>query len=352
MRRQIILLLTIAAALALPIAALAQTLDLPPRKPGLWEIATASPPITVQLCVDPATDRDLMDFNLGHLGKCVSITTKRQDQTYVIETDCAFGPIGDKTKTVITGDFSSAYTTRTESTMNGAIGVVTMQSAAKWRSADCPGMKPGDIRTSDGLNLNINVKWMKSLFLDPSARPMAQLPPRRPGHWEVRTVHEHLGLSGLPDSALGPTSLPPSRACIDAGTDNETMEVALMPLNCKGGDMKRTDTGWVLDEKCELGDLKMATKATISGDFQSIITVRVEETTEGLLGSNALKTIQTHAARWVGATCADGMVPGDLVMSNGWKMNVAPLADLEKLLQTLPEKDRKLLLPADKPTDK
>ena len=164
------------AVLTAPLALAAQTLDLPPRKAGLWEITTVfekpkgMPQLAAQMCLDAATDREMMDYALRLTGgSCKSLTGKRQGQTYVIDADCKFGPTTNKTKTVITGDFSSAYTVRTEGTMEGGPGSekghqpTLMTQTAKWKGADCPGMKPGDISMFGGIKLN--VKQLKSLPL-------------------------------------------------------------------------------------------------------------------------------------------------------------------------------------------
>jgi hypothetical protein len=163
------------AALAAPIALSAQTINLPPRKPGLWEVSTtierpkhgapaektkAMPSISAQMCLDTSTDRDLMDYTLKFTeGKCRSLTSKRDGRSIIIDADCTFGGRATKSKTVITGDFQSAYTIRTEGTMeggsNGPQAMLTTQTAT-WKSADCPGMKPGDISLFGGVKMNIN----------------------------------------------------------------------------------------------------------------------------------------------------------------------------------------------------
>ena len=165
-----------AAMLAAPLAvgASAQTLDLPPRRAGLWEITMTMekpkglPPFTSKVCLDPATDRELMDHGLKLTdGKCKSFTVRRQGQSYVIDANCTFGGAASKTKTVITGDFSSAYTRRTEGTVEGAPGAekgpqsTLMTQTATWKSADCPGMKPGDMTMLGGIK--VNVKQLKAL---------------------------------------------------------------------------------------------------------------------------------------------------------------------------------------------
>jgi hypothetical protein len=154
-----------AAALAAPLALGAQTLDLPARKPGLWEVTVtverprSMPAVTSKMCLDPATDRELMDYGLRLTGgKCNSITTRRKGKTIVIDADCTFSGKPTKSRTVLTGDLQSAYTARTEGTIDDGGGkpqaMVVMQTLT-WKSADCPGMKPGDITMFGRVKLNI-----------------------------------------------------------------------------------------------------------------------------------------------------------------------------------------------------
>jgi hypothetical protein len=164
------------AITAAPLAAGAQTLDLPPRKAGLWEITTtidkqkasaetpekarSSPSLAAQMCLDASTDRDLMSYGLKLSdGRCTKLTTKRDGKSIIIEADCSFAGKTSKTKTVITGDLQSAYTMRTEGTLEGGSkGPQTMLTTqiATWKSAQCPGMKPGDISLFGGVKMNIN----------------------------------------------------------------------------------------------------------------------------------------------------------------------------------------------------
>jgi len=163
-----------AAALAAPLAASAQSLDLPARKAGLWEIAMtvekpqALPAITTKVCLDAATDRELMDHGLKLTGsKCRSLTAKRQGRSYVIEADCKIAGAMTKSRTVMAGDFGSSYTVRTEGTMEGGRGgekgpqSTLVTQTATWKSADCPGMKPGDMTIAGGIK--VNIKQLKAL---------------------------------------------------------------------------------------------------------------------------------------------------------------------------------------------
>jgi hypothetical protein len=156
--------LTVAAA-AVPLALGAEALDLPPRKPGLWELSTkiekpqTTPPLIAQMCLDAATDRDLMNYTLKLTDSaCTKLTSKRDGKALTIEADCSIAGRTSKMKTVIVGDFQSAYTMRIEGTTDGRKGPQAMLSTqtATWKSATCLDMKPGDISLFGGVKMNIN----------------------------------------------------------------------------------------------------------------------------------------------------------------------------------------------------
>src|SRR5688572_13677220 len=70
MHKTVAALLATAVALTAPLALSAQTVDLPRRKAGLWEIKTtieqrkAMPAMMVQACLDAATDKEMMEHGL------------------------------------------------------------------------------------------------------------------------------------------------------------------------------------------------------------------------------------------------------------------------------------------------
>jgi hypothetical protein len=153
-----------------------------------------------------------------------------------------------------------------------------------------------------------------------------ELPPRRPGQWEVRTVTEK--------PAAGVILV--AQMCIDAVTDRELLNFGLQMSKdtCKRYDMKRAGASWVIDAECKLGPVNSVTHTTISGDFRSAVTVRTEGTAQGLPGNgtDTVPTALTQTARWVSATCANGMVPGDISLGSGLKLNVKQLKGLQNLL--------------------
>jgi hypothetical protein len=155
---------------------------------------------------------------------------------------------------------------------------------------------------------------------------MLELPARKPGQWEVKMTTEKP--AGGPNMTM--------QMCIDPATDRELMEFGLRMSKdtCKRYDMKRKGAAWEIDAECHFGSVTSATHTTISGDFQSVVTVRIEGTTEGMpgAGKGPQPTLITQTARWVGASCAGGMKPGDIDLGNGIKVNVKQLRALQKVL--------------------
>jgi hypothetical protein len=272
--------------------------------------------------------------------RCKSSTTKRAADSFVVETECTLGPAVIKTRAEVTGDFDTSYVVRKD------IGGLVTEQTARWKGANCPGMSSGDISVGD-VN-KINVRVIKGFV---SGRIVDKLPPRRPGQWEVTYMQE---IPALPDHAPLDVRLAPSRMCIDPVTDGPTMEIGLGLIGgCAGGDIERRGGERVQDDRCELGGHRQGMKLTISGDFQTTITVRSEHSLGGPLDKmRAMVVIRT--AHWLGETCADGMVPGDIIMHGG-KAKLNPvrqwdiLGNLVKgaLEKALPPSDKKLLPPKD-----
>ncbi len=157
------------------------------------------------------------------------------------------------------------------------------------------------------------------------------LPTRKAGHWEVRMVTE---------KPAGGSEVV-TQMCIDAATDREMMDFGLRMSKdaCKRYDMKREGKSWVIDAECAFGPIKSVTHTIISGDFQSLVTVRIQGTTRGLPLPGAQQrpqeTLMTQTSRWMGATCTDGLVPGDIAMPGGIKFNIRQMKGLKKLLPQL-----------------
>lgn len=164
--------------LVLATEAWAQEAAFPPRRPGLWSVQTVTerpeggPKINARMCIDAATDRDLMDFGL-RMSKdtCKRYEMKRSGQTWTIDAECSFGPVKSVTRTRVSGDFQARVTVRIEGTTDGMpIGgkgpqETRMTQEARWVSATCDGLQPGDIAMDGGPKINVNqMKQLQKLL--------------------------------------------------------------------------------------------------------------------------------------------------------------------------------------------
>ena len=161
------------AAFALITAAPAFALDLPARKPGLWEmkmtfVGRSLPAQSIRECLDAATDK-LMNSNFAGAG--VGTTCSKQDMTRTgatITVDSVCTVAGGATVTshaVVSGSFDSSYTVDVNSTRVGGPpmpGVAPggthqmhMAIAAKWLGPCEPGQRPGDMIMGNGMTMNI-----------------------------------------------------------------------------------------------------------------------------------------------------------------------------------------------------
>ena len=137
----------------------AAALDLPARKPGLWEIkmmledSKMAPP-AMQQCIDAATDKLLQEkFSVGQEA-CSKHDVSRSGGTIIIDATCKFGDTPTTTHAVFEGDFDSAYTAKISTTLGGGVKRdMTMQ--ARWLGPCKADQKPGDIEMPGGMKMNI-----------------------------------------------------------------------------------------------------------------------------------------------------------------------------------------------------
>lgn len=160
--------LRIAAFVALAASpAAAQSVELPQRRPGYWEIRmmTGGGPggqeFTLQTCTDAATERQMVEYGFGQLNRaCQRYDIRRDGEDYVIETDCLAGQTRTTSRSVISGDLRQAYSLRVEGTIQ-TIGQSEFQQTlttqqGRFVSARCGGgLRPGDILLPGGQRMNI-----------------------------------------------------------------------------------------------------------------------------------------------------------------------------------------------------
>jgi hypothetical protein len=141
--------------------------DIPTRRAGLWEVTIThdgakAPPQTMQQCTDAETDK-LMNAFGGAISAdlCTQQEVKKVGTTLVISATCQVGPMKSISQSVVSGDFSSNYTVKVTSKIEGvpaaaqAMAGGTTTINAKWVGACKAGQRPGDIVMGNGQTMNI-----------------------------------------------------------------------------------------------------------------------------------------------------------------------------------------------------
>lgn len=146
-------------------AALAEEFDWPSRKPGQWELEMKAskdmPAMTVQLCLDAATDKGMMEMGTGMAkSMCPGHKITREGEKIVIDSTCQVAGMTVSGRTEISGDFQSEYTMTTKAKMSGAPAGVdadtNVEHKARWKSETCgDGMVPGDMLMPGGIKMNM-----------------------------------------------------------------------------------------------------------------------------------------------------------------------------------------------------
>jgi hypothetical protein len=140
-------------------------------------------------------------------------------------------------------------------------------------------------------------------------------PSRKPGLWEIQTGDG----TGKGRGAAGGHTM---QQCIDAASDKALRDMGqgMGKDMCARQDL-RTDGGkLVMDSVCKIGNTTATSHAVMSGDFNTAYRMESKSSYSPPLMGRAEGT-SVMEARWIGPCKAD-QKPGDMVMSNGMKMNV------------------------------
>ena len=152
------------AVLASSLAFGASIEDLPKRKPGLWEMTIIpaegqrAPPAS-KVCIDAATDRELMRFGMGMTEQlCSKRELSVSGNVATIDAVCKIGNSQQTSRSTIRFNGDSGYRTEIKAKFDppflGKSESTTIQEA-KW-TGPCPAdMKPGDLVTGPGMKINI-----------------------------------------------------------------------------------------------------------------------------------------------------------------------------------------------------
>jgi hypothetical protein len=150
--------LTLCALTSLP--AMADPVEMPPRKPGLWEIKVNAgaqmPAMTMQQCTDASTDKDMSStFSPMAKDMCARQDMQKTATGLVIDATCTVNGVTSTSHTEIAGDFNAAYTVKVSTKSNGKIPDAVTTMDAKWMGACKADQKPGDMIMPGGMKMNI-----------------------------------------------------------------------------------------------------------------------------------------------------------------------------------------------------
>lgn len=176
MRRQ---LFSICLLALLPAAAQA-AVELPIRKPGLWEMkvlksGSQAPDMTMQHCTDATTDKQMSTSFSPSKDICSKQDVQKTATGYVTDSVCGVAGTTITSHAEIIGDFNSAYTVKSTSHSDRSIGGAPRDSTttieAKWLGACKADQKPGDIMMPGGMKMNIlELDKLKSMLPKAPAR--------------------------------------------------------------------------------------------------------------------------------------------------------------------------------------
>jgi len=159
------------AAFAMLVAAPVSAADAPARRPGLWEVKTTiegqGRPVTVQQCIDAATDQ-MLQSSAGPFAAplCTGREVTKSDAGMTIDTHCSFNGKPANAHAVVSGSFDSGYT-MTVTAEGGALPPVKMTIEGKWQSACAAGQQAGDVIMANGVKVNIPELQKRALGADP-----------------------------------------------------------------------------------------------------------------------------------------------------------------------------------------
>ena len=153
----------------------AGAVEMPIRKPGLWEMkvlrtGSSLPEMTMQHCTDETTDKE-MSTTFSPMAKemCSKQDIQKTATGYVSDSVCKVGAMSITSHSDINGDFNSGYTVKSTSHNEGGPANVPRDSTttveAKWLGACKADQKPGDIVMPGGMKMNVkDMEKLKALI--------------------------------------------------------------------------------------------------------------------------------------------------------------------------------------------
>lgn len=136
----------------------------------------------------------------------------------------------------------------------------------------------------------------------------AEFPARKAGLWEI--------------TIAGPHSIK-LRQCSDAASDQAMAQAGIGPAGeCPKRDVQKSGSAIIIDSLCKSPGKTTASHIVITGSLESKYTMTMTSQAPGV----SVGTSLTMYAEWLGPCQADQR-PGDVIMSDGRKVNLLRAAD-------------------------
>ena len=144
-------------------AAAADTVRLPERKAGLWELSTTMDEglgpkdQTMKLCIDADMERNTVNASTDeHAKQCSKYEITKQGDKTMVDMACQFASRHVVSRTEMTGDFQNAFNVKIESSTSGehnkqSVTVKrTITQSGKYLGESCGDLVGGEAMGSDG----------------------------------------------------------------------------------------------------------------------------------------------------------------------------------------------------------
>lgn len=151
-------------------AALAEneTVSLPERKAGLWELTTTmdegqgAVDRTLTMCVDAEMERNTVLASLiEHKQQCAKYAISKEDDKTVVTMSCRFDNRDVESRTVMSGDFQTSLLVKIESTTSGdhrgqSVAVKRkITQTGRYLGQSCGDLVGGEAMSSDGTRVMV-----------------------------------------------------------------------------------------------------------------------------------------------------------------------------------------------------
>lgn len=154
---------------AAPAASDDAAVTLPERKAGLWELKTVMDEgngphdQTMKLCIDAQMEKNTVSASVAdHKANCATYDVKAAGGNTTVDSDCLYNGRKVISTTNMSGDFTSAFEIKIESTTTepeqktqSVVIKRTITQVGKYVGDSCGALKPGEAEGADGSRMMV-----------------------------------------------------------------------------------------------------------------------------------------------------------------------------------------------------